>query len=106
VYKLEELTPALVVLTLLDMYGSSGGRNNTSTRMVRNRCRQVLAAHAEWRKEPLPRLISGRDLLAMGFREGPALGRVLDDVREQQIAGELTDSNAALEYASRALKGT
>jgi poly(A) polymerase len=106
VYKMEELTPALVVLTLLDLYGSSGGRNNASTRIVRNSCRQVLATHAEWRKEPLPRLISGRDLLAMGFSEGPALGRVLDEVRERQIAGDITDADAALAYARSALKGT
>ncbi len=35
VYKLGDFTPALIVLTLCDMFGSSGGNENDSTLMVR-----------------------------------------------------------------------
>jgi poly(A) polymerase len=99
VYKMEDLTPCLVRLTLLDLYGSSKGRENASTRQVRRRCLEVLDAHREWRKAPLPRVVTGRDLMALGFAEGPALGRVLQEIREKQIAGEITGKGEALEYA-------
>jgi len=70
---------------------------------VSKRCTQALAAYEEWKKEPLPRIVNGRDLLSLGFSEGPFLGRVLEEVREKQIAGEITEKEGALEYAARAL---
>lgn len=99
VYRMEELTPSLVCLTLLDLYGSSKGRENASTRQVKKRCREVLAAYEEWKQAPLPRIVTGRDLMALGFAQGPALGRVLQDIREKQIAGEITDKEEAMQYA-------
>ena len=100
VYKMEELTPPLVFLTLLDLYGNSKGRENPSTRQVKSRCRQVLDAYQEWRGHPLPRIVTGHDLLALGFEEGPALGRVLGEIREKQIAGEITQRAEALRFAA------
>ena len=99
VYRMENLSPSLVFLTLLDLYGSSKGRDNASTRRVRRTCRQVLSAHREWSKEPLPRLVTGTDLLALGYIEGPVIGRILGEVREKQIAGDMTRKEEALEYA-------
>ena len=103
VYKMEELTPSLVLLTLLDLYGSSRGRENASSRGVRKKCREVLAAHVERLKAPLPRIVDGYDLMALGFAEGPALGRMLEEIREKQIAGEMTGRKEALEYARQAM---
>ena len=100
VYKMERLTPALVFLTLLDLYGNTKGSENPSTRQVRNRCREVLAAYDEWRREPLPPIVTGNDLLALGFAQGPALGRVLQEIREKQIAGEISEKEEALRYAA------
>jgi len=100
VYKMEELTPSLVFLTLLDLYGNTRGKENASTLQVRNRCREVLAAFDEWRSEPLPRIVTGHDLLALGFEQGPALGQVLQEMREKQIAGEITEKSEALRYAA------
>jgi len=106
VYKMEELTPALVLLTILDMYGSSNGEENPTTEAVRERCSEVLAAYHEWKAEPLPRLVNGHDLISMGFTEGPELGWVLEDIREKQVAGDITERTAALEYARQFLKST
>ena len=36
-----------------------------------------------------PPLISGRDLIAMGLRPGPAMGRLLKEIREKQLQDEL-----------------
>ncbi len=74
VYRMEDLSPALVFLTLLDLYGNSGGRENQSTVQVRKRCREVLAGYAEWKSTPLPRIVTGDDLLAAGFERGTRPG--------------------------------
>jgi poly(A) polymerase len=103
VYRMENLTPSLVFLTLLDLYGSSRGKDNVSTRRVRQTCRQVLSAYGEWSKKPLPRLITGRDLLTLGYSEGPTVGLILGEVREKQIAGDMTEKEEALEYARQRL---
>lgn len=104
VYKAGDLIPALIVLTLCDMYGSSGGTENASTIMVKNRCSDVLKAFIEWRQKPLPRLVTGHDLLALGFEEGPRIGKILNDIREKQIGGELTQREEAINFARRWLK--
>lgn len=48
------------------------------------------------RPEPLVR---GRDLLALGLRPGPVVGRVLGRLYEEQLEGLLPDREAALERA-------
>ena len=50
-------------------------------------------------EEPLPTLLNGDDLIALGFVQGPSIGECLDDIREKQIAGEMTDSEQARIYA-------
>jgi tRNA nucleotidyltransferase/poly(A) polymerase len=101
VYKVGNLTPSLVVMTLCDMYGSSQGEENESTRRVRVRCGEVLDAYEEWKRTPLPRLVNGHDLMALGFQQGPGIGRVLDDIREKQISGEINERSEALAYARK-----
>jgi len=98
-YKMGELTPSLVLLTICDMYGSSGGQDNPSTKHVHKKCNELLHAYEEWKKEPLPKLINGYDLIALGFREGPQIGKILNDIREKQIAGEMNEKEEALSYA-------
>ncbi len=99
VHKAGDLTPLLIVLTLCDMYGSSGGRENPSTRRVRPRCDELRAVFEEWKKEPLPKLINGRDLLALGYPQGVELGRCLAEISEKQAAGDIRGRTEALDYA-------
>lgn len=104
IYRMGDLTGALIVLTLCDMYGSSGGRDNPSTYRVLQNCDAIMAAYNESKKEPLPRLLSGNDLLSMGFTQGPAIGKCLDEVRDRQIAGEMAQREEALRFAEIFLK--
>ena len=46
---------------------------------------------------PVP-LISGRDLLAIGYSEGPFIGKILKSAEEAQLEGSLTDKDAALRW--------
>lgn len=103
VYKMGDLTPFLVILTLCDMYGSSGGKNNASTQRVKKRCAEIIGMFVEWKRKPLPRLVTGGDLLLMGFPEGPIIGKCLGEIREKQIAGEVATKGEAMEYAREQL---
>lgn len=104
IYKMGDLTPMLIAHTLCDMYGSSGGEDNPSTFQVLQNCDVIMSAYQESKKEPLPRLVSGDDLLKMGFLQGRFLGQCLDTIRDRQIAGEITTRDEALQLAGRMLE--
>ena len=103
VYKMGNLTPSLVTLTLCDLYGSSGGEKNASTQRVKKRCAEVIEMFAQWKRKPLPKLVTGGDLLLMGFPEGPLIGKCLNDIREKQVAGEIVTKEEAMKYAAEQL---
>jgi tRNA nucleotidyltransferase (CCA-adding enzyme) len=52
-----------------------------------------------------PRLVLGRDLLALGLSPGPAVGAALEVLYDRQLAGDLPDRAAALREAQRMLIG-
>ena len=58
------------------------------------------AKQEEFRNEPLvpPRLLTGKDLLALGWRPGPRLGKILNEIQNRQLEGELTTREAALSW--------
>jgi tRNA nucleotidyltransferase/poly(A) polymerase len=99
VYKIEELTPSLIVHTMCDMFGSSGGQENVSTKRVEKKCHELMECFNDWKKEPLPKVVDGHDLINLGFRQGPQLGKLLADIRERQISGEIKDKGEAILYA-------
>ncbi len=51
-----------------------------------------------------PALLSGRDLAGLGIREGPRIGRLLDEVRRLQLDGILRSREEAVAYLC-SLKG-
>lgn len=60
-------------------------------------CIQQLASLTQQQLSPPP-LITGHDLITLGFTPGPAFARILSDVEDRQLEGSLTDKTAALEY--------
>jgi poly(A) polymerase len=50
--------------------------------------------------KPAP-LLTGHDLLALGFKPGPTVGKVLRDVEELQLEEQLKSREEALEYARK-----
>lgn len=58
----------------------------------------------EFASEPLipPPLITGRDLLAMGWKPGPPLGQMLEAVQNRQLEGSLKSREEALEWVAKA----
>lgn len=45
-----------------------------------------------------PPLLTGRDLIEMGYTPGPAFKKILEQVESRQLDGELKDKDAAREY--------
>lgn len=52
-----------------------------------------------------PPLLKGDDLLALGMKPGPALGALLAEIREKQLADELKTPAEARKWARNRLKG-
>ncbi len=65
---------------------------------------EKLAEFGQDRLRP-PRLVTGRDLMDLGFSPGPAFGSVLEEIETSQLEGTLNTKQAALEYAQKRLSG-
>jgi poly(A) polymerase len=54
----------------------------------------------------LPPLLTGEDLLGMGMKPGPGMGRLLAELREKQLQDELKTADEARAWAQRQLDRT
>jgi poly(A) polymerase len=60
---------------------------------------------ADLKKKPAlrPPLLTGRDLIALGMKSGPALGALLAEIREKQLQDELKTPRQARTWAKKRL---
>jgi poly(A) polymerase len=68
----------------------------------------VDAKRTEWSDEeiwPQP-LVTGNDLIAMGFRPGPQFKEILTRIEDEQLEGRLTTRSNALEFIKRSFSST
>lgn len=63
-------------------------------------CREQLAALKKERLRP-PALLTGNDLIALGFAPGPLFREILNAVEDAQLEGELDTYYAALRFVQR-----
>jgi tRNA nucleotidyltransferase (CCA-adding enzyme) len=54
----------------------------------------------EQAQAPQP-LVRGQDLVEAGFKPGPAFSKMLDQVREQQLSGKITNKQEAIEFVRK-----
>lgn len=80
-----------LTLHLADCLGSHGMTD--AYEFVRNK----LAEYEKTEIKPKP-LITGRDLIGIGFEPGPEFSKILDAVEEQQLEGAIKDRQEALDY--------
>ena len=66
----------------------------------------LLRKKEEFASEPLipPPLVNGRDLIRLGWKPGPEIGRVLEAVETRQLEGALASRDQALDWISREFK--
>jgi poly(A) polymerase len=97
VNQMGEETPLLVVLALADKEASRGILSIQIDEVVENHSIRVLELFKE--KEivhPSP-LISGHDVMALGYSPGPKIGQILKFIQEKQVEGEIKTREEALE---------
>jgi poly(A) polymerase len=63
----------------------------------------LLEKKNEFASEPLipPPLVTGRDLLALGWKPGPKFGEILEAVQTRQLEGALTARDEAIEWVKK-----
>jgi poly(A) polymerase len=81
----------------LDCLGSTG-RLDTHDFLV--------ARHEEFGNQPevIPPLVDGAELIQLGMKPGPVLGAMLAEIREMQLADELTTKQDAITWAATRIK--
>jgi poly(A) polymerase len=94
---LRETFPLELQLHRLDCLGSHGRLDVYD---------YVVAQFAELAKQPeiRPPLLTGKDLINLGLKPGPAMGKLLAEIREKQLADELKTKSAARAWAKVRLK--
>ena len=93
---LRKTFPLELELHRLDCLGSHGSLDHYD---------YLLKQAAELEKQPAirPPLITGDDLIKLGMTPGPAMGRLLSEIREKQLADELKSPREAKAWAKKRL---
>ena len=81
-----------MALHRLDCLSSHGGLDNYD--FLRRKQREVPAEELK----PAP-LLTGKDLIAAGYRPGPAFGAVLHEIEDAQLEGRISTTDEALRIA-------
>lgn len=89
-------TPLLVLLTLADKEASRGILSIQIDEVVEKHCLRILDLFKEKDIVHPPPLISGYDVIALGYVPGPRVGQILDFIRQRQVEGEIKNREEAL----------
>ena len=96
VNQMAEETPLLVVLTLADKESSRGILSIQIDEVVEGHSLRILNLFKEKEIVHPPPLITGHDVMALGYRSGPKVGQILNFIREKQVEGEIKTREEAL----------
>jgi len=99
-----ECAPELTLFAMADCYGKRGPDTATEDCQPSQRMatRALLQYYQRFAPAVAPSLLlTGKDLLEMGLAPGPQMGKVLNELREAQMADEITNVAAAREWVKR-----
>ncbi|MGA2515062.1 MAG: HD domain-containing protein [Thermodesulfobacteriota bacterium] len=89
-------TPLLVLLSLADKEASRGILSVQNDEVVEAHCLRTLELFREKDIVHPPPLITGHDVMAMGYSSGPKVGQILSFIRHKQVEGEIKNREEAL----------
>ncbi len=89
-------TPLLVLLSLADKEASRGILSAQNDEVVETHCLHILELFREKDIVHPPPLITGHDVMALGYPSGPRVGQILSFIRHKQVEGEIKDREEAL----------
>jgi len=98
VHQMGDSTPLLVLLTLADKEASRGILSVFRDDIVEDHCLTVLEFYRQRDIVHPPVLITGHDVMALGFSPGPEVGEILLAIRQKQIVGEIKTREEALAF--------
>jgi len=104
VNQMGEETPLLVLHTLADKEASRGILSIQIDEIVEGHCLRILELFEEKDIVHPPPLITGHDVMAMGYSSGPKVGEILSFIRERQVEGEIKTREEALEVLKERFK--
>lgn len=106
--KADENCIDLLLLSLADRYAAKGVLTTCEALKRHEELVRIILAELFRKQElkPLPRLITGRDLISLfNLSPSPLIGRVLNKVKEAYLLGEIKDRKEALDFVrSKILK--
>jgi putative nucleotidyltransferase with HDIG domain len=89
-------TPLLVLHTLADKEASRGILSLQSDEVVETHCLRILDLFEKKEIVHPPPLITGHDVMTLGYPPGPKVGQILNFIRQKQVEGEVTNREEAL----------
>ena len=96
----------LVLHAACDARASGGPDAPQRWRRLGRVLRALLETGESRRRSPLPRLLDGRDVMRLlALEEGPAVGRILDRLRDAQEEGTVGSRREALEWLQLQIRG-
>lgn len=97
IHQIGEDLPLLILHTLADKEASRGILSIQIDEIVEGHCLRLLSLSREKEIVHPPSLITGHDVIALGYPAGPKVGEILNHIREKQIEGEIKTREEALE---------
>ena len=97
IHQMGEETPLLVLLTLADKEASRGILSIQVDEVVEDHCLRILKLFEEKEIVHPPPLITGHDVMDLGYPSGPKVGQILNFIRGRQVEGEIGTREEALE---------
>jgi len=96
VNQMGEETPLLVLHTLADKEASRGILSIQIDEVVERHCLRILELYTEKDIVHPPSLVTGHDVMALGYSAGPRVGQILNFIRQRQVEGEIKTREEAL----------
>ena len=90
-------TLLLVILSLADKEASRGILSIQIDELVEGHSLRIIELFKEKGIVHPPPLISGHDVMTLGYPSGPKVGQILNFIREKQVEGEIKTRQDALE---------
>ncbi len=94
----------LIIFSLLDQRAIAKDGPSHKDRNLAQLCHRIKPLCKEGDILSPPSLITGRDVMRLGYKPGPVIGYILHCIREKQISGEIGDRQQALSYLREAFK--
>ncbi|MDD5649389.1 MAG: CCA tRNA nucleotidyltransferase [Candidatus Nanoarchaeia archaeon] len=86
----------------VDCLSSHGGLEYYN--FVLEKLKEFSSEHEQTRIDKMKRIVTGHDLITLGYKQGPVFRDILIDVEDQQLEGKLLNKEEAVDYIKSTYK--